>query len=1513
MNSIDFSRIRSFDGSQQNGFEELICQLAHLNKPATATYFVRKEGAGGDAGVECYWKLSDGSEHAWQAKYFLQSMDAGQWQQISNSVETALDKHPNITKYCVCLPRDWTDSRKGNRSGEQVHSAWNKWEEHVEKWESLAKERGMKVEFTYWCKHEISMMLQMDNPYFSGRALYWFNEPVIHNKFLQDIAVKSREALGERYTEENHLDLPIEQELDGLHLSPEWKNRLIKKRKILNNLLKKLTRRFLSFTHIAEKDSWKKLYKELEQIDNELLIAIKHYFGYFNFENINAIYLNVEKYLEECNNHINVSNEWSEEKKLSNQRDELNNEFYNIQAHLMDMKKFFNGKSVKAMNSKSAVLVGEAGIGKSHLLCDISLKRLEKSLPTLFLLGQQYTGGNPLGFIQDQLDIKGVSYKQVLGALDALGEANKTRTLIVIDAINEGPNKSEWNHHISALLTELSRYPHLSIIMSCRSTYTNYILPDISEKRLLHIHHYGFRGYEHRAAMKYLAKQGISKPSTPITAPEFSNPLFLKTCCKALKLNGYTTFPRGLYGQSKLFDFYLSSVAKNINREKRYLQGQKVVENALISFVKLLYPDNLYGASVSEAVKAINKHDTNSQIGDTLINILIDEGILSLEILPDIDSINEKEIIRFTYERFSDHFIAQHIINLINQNDIATHFKEDGMIGNLIKEGPKISGIIEALGIGFPEKLNTEFIDYISKDSFDYQWLFSSSFSDVVLWRAKESFTDRTLQLLNEIPSYGVDKESINILLSLSNEPQHPWNADFLDANLREMGLAQRDAFWSTHVAINDREEDENQAESVVRTLIDWSLFVDLEDVEIERIRLMSIVLLWMTTTTNRKVRDQSTKSLARILYYTPELIPNFILKYKESDDPYLIERLFAAVYGAICNTDNNDVLIEVAELVYKHVFENRNPYPHILMRDYARGILEYAYNKGVLSKDICPNVFRPPYSSEWPIDNPKLEEISALVGDGFSSEIERSVNSMIGDFGKYTMGGVHNWSPTPLSEKHPESTFEIHRKFAESLPGKLKDRYINLLNKKIVKSRSEKFDFEDVLQSIESWFDDSENVNQKEDEEVDDWESLSEEIKSNLDPDKNEYFRWVSGQGINDRPARFSRKWAQRWVCKRAYELGWKEELFEGFERIYARQYDRSTPSIERIGKKYQWIAYHELLARMSDNLHWIDRGYSDVNDDKFWGPWQDHLRDLDPTSWIRETNDSGWDEFQETWWQPFTYSFADDNLKHQQSWLWNKGIIPPFKELLIRENTSDKQKWLVLRGFSKWTKKPEKDENKTPIQDGWFRINTCIIHKNDFEKVKSELKGKNLCDPSVVSPSSTNHQRYLGEYPWHPCYKDMINWTEPDSYLNYQEYISVKYLVPTNQYEWESNSVDKSLNHSLSIYLPNELLINEIGLHSKQDNPGVWLDLEGNPAFMDPSINEKGPSYALMRLDLIFDWLHENDFQLIWLIGGEKQLFTNMANEFYGRLVYSGIYTISDMDIDGEMWFIEEPGENN
>jgi hypothetical protein len=71
------------------------------------------------------------------------------------------------------------------------------------------------------------------------------------------------------------------------------------------------------------------------------------------------------------------------------------------------------------------------------------------------------------------------------------------------------------------------------------------------------------------------------------------------------------------------------------------------------------------------------------------------------------------------------------------------------------------------------------------------------------------------------------------------------------------------------------------------------------------------------------------------------------------------------------------------------------------------------------------------------------------------------------------------------------------------------------------------------------------------------------------------------------DRPAAFDIGWSRRWLCKRAHELGWTAGLFGDFDR--GRSYDRHDHRIERIGKKYQWLALRELIARMADNLAYL------------------------------------------------------------------------------------------------------------------------------------------------------------------------------------------------------------------------------------------------------------------------------------------------------------------------------------
>lgn len=60
----------------------------------------------------------------------------------------------------------------------------------------------------------------------------------------------------------------------------------------------------------------------------------------------------------------------------------------------------------------------------------------------------------------------------------------------------------------------------------------------------------------------------------------------------------------------------------------------------------------------------------------------------------------------------------------------------------------------------------------------------------------------------------------------------------------------------------------------------------------------------------------------------------------------------------------------------------------------------------------------------------------------------------------------------------------------------------------------------------------------------------------------------------------------ARRWVFRRTLSLGWTPQLFGAQDRTLGHGVrGREEHKSERRGKKYQWMAYHELLARVADN----------------------------------------------------------------------------------------------------------------------------------------------------------------------------------------------------------------------------------------------------------------------------------------------------------------------------------------
>lgn len=149
---IDFHRIRTLHGSQHQGFEEFCCQLAarYEERPEGARFF-RLRGEGGDGGVESYWDLPNGEEWGWQAKFLFTLKKP----QLDRSVRTALEMHPKLTRYFVCLPFDLTGPTgrpKGKRTGK---SQVEKFAEYVAVWEKLAASKGMKVKFMRWGATEL--------------------------------------------------------------------------------------------------------------------------------------------------------------------------------------------------------------------------------------------------------------------------------------------------------------------------------------------------------------------------------------------------------------------------------------------------------------------------------------------------------------------------------------------------------------------------------------------------------------------------------------------------------------------------------------------------------------------------------------------------------------------------------------------------------------------------------------------------------------------------------------------------------------------------------------------------------------------------------------------------------------------------------------------------------------------------------------------------------------------------------------------------------------------------------------------------------------------------------------------------------------------------------------------------------------------------------------------------------------------------------------------------------------
>ena len=129
---------------------------------------------------------------------------------------------------------------------------------------------------------------------------------------------------------------------------------------------------------------------------------------------------------------------------------------------------------------------------------------------------------------------------------------------------------------------------------------------------------------------------------------------------------------------------------------------------------------------------------------------------------------------------------------------------------------------------------------------------------------------------------------------------------------------------------------------------------------------------------------------------------------FSDVNDPYIIQRLYGIAFGACVkrNSENKEIFKSLVEFVFKDIFDKDMVYPDILLRDYARLIIErYLIEYPDEEKDYEIEKIKPSYKS-MPIpdiEDQKYQDKDFKKGLFF---IQHSMQfegiGMYGDFGRY-------------------------------------------------------------------------------------------------------------------------------------------------------------------------------------------------------------------------------------------------------------------------------------------------------------------------------------------------------------------------------------------------------------------------------------------------------------------------------------------------------------------------------
>jgi hypothetical protein len=1010
MTAIDFTRIRCTPKSRNDSFEALAVQLFRTSfQPPAGSAFVSLRGDGGDGGVEAYYRTPDGYVAGVQAKYFFQLGDA-ELRQIEVSLDTALKNHPSLSDYWVYIPFDLTGRVAAGARGKSQAERFEEWKKKVE---SAAEAAGSTLSVTLCAAAVVRTQILASDPQ-GGMRRYWFDDSVLTQTQIQQCLDDAIAFAGPRYTAALDVVTSAHIGLDffgGIGDFTAWRDEslvpVIAKLRSLKGWGDK------SLSILGEPNA-ATVRSTLQQVidASEHLTDVTSVASYS--ADVNQGLVGVMPLLTKAR----VAQEQVFYEKHGQDRDtpsfrQFHAEYMcDFPAGEMDaareweetaqaLQTALSSPEMGAATTHSLLLVGPAGIGKTHSIVSAALRRLARGGYSLVVFGDDFGIGEPWEVIRSKFGFGAdVARAALFECMQACADNTGLPFVIYIDALNESPRRARWKNKLPELLAQCAPYPGIKVCISTRDTYRDLVVdarfPGYA------FEHSGFAGHEFDALEAFAAHYGLDAEITPLFSPELGNPLFLHLACKTLRNEGRASLDVSLPGFAALLDGHLDHCDGLVRSRLAYSNPKNLVRAAMLRLSEVL-TYNAPKVRTWETCTSELKGVVGTEISaESLLKELEHEGLVIL-------SAGESDtwFVRLGYQRYGDILRASSVVEgSIGPNGLDTWALASKLAGLTADD----EGVLEALAAVLPEKTGFE----ITEKSFGVEpKLAHRLLIRALVWRSRDSITyDIEDHIYEALRTPGLWREVYDTFFCMSLVPQHRLNAlNWLSPFLQNSQLVDRDAYLSV-AAFKSFD-----AKGAMWSLINAALRANVHRWPAESRELAVVALAWLSSAADRRVRDLSAKGMTRLLACQPDLGKALTIEFQGCDDDYILESISLSIYSAcLLERHRKNEFIPALGGLLSPTFDS----PNVLVRDSVR-LLGRLIGRDMLDAvtlkrlDAFPSMA--PTCSCWPtlkdakplLDLDHLPLNMKVWGSGMLPDFWRyQVESKIRDFDLTSAGITH-------------------------------------------------------------------------------------------------------------------------------------------------------------------------------------------------------------------------------------------------------------------------------------------------------------------------------------------------------------------------------------------------------------------------------------------------------------------------------------------------------------------------